>query len=218
MQGVLQETGLSTGGLQGSDTALASPTTPIEQLIPQGRLRDTEKATARKDGLTIQDLILIAVLLAAGAVLKLTLGSVLTFAGMKPNFIIAMYCLAILLVRPKPLQALTIGILAGLLCQIPLMNATPWLNIPAEALGAFAMSLLVLLPFKKGKFNAVPMVAAFFSTVVSGYTFVLLLALLNGIAIPVALVSYAVMVFGTAVFNAALVSLLLIPMRKVLKR
>ncbi len=43
-----------------------------------------------KQGLTTQDLILIAVLLAAGAVLKLTVASFLSFAGMKPNFVIAM--------------------------------------------------------------------------------------------------------------------------------
>ncbi|WP_417175314.1 hypothetical protein [Adlercreutzia sp.] len=46
-------------------------------------------AAAEKKGLAIQDLILVAVLLAAGAVLKLTVGSLLASFGMKPNFIIA---------------------------------------------------------------------------------------------------------------------------------
>ena len=63
----------------------------------------------KTDTLDTSALILVAVLLAAGAILKLTLGSVLSFAGMKPNFIIAMYCLAILLVRPKPVQAMRIS-------------------------------------------------------------------------------------------------------------
>ena len=52
-------------------------------------------------GFSVQDLIIVAVLLAAGTVLKLFVGSVINFFGMKPNFIIASYCLAILLVRPK---------------------------------------------------------------------------------------------------------------------
>lgn len=173
---------------------------------------------AKKEGLTTQGLILIAVLLAAGAVLKLTLGSVLTFAGMKPNFIIAMYCLAIVLARPKPLQALIVGLIAGLICQIPMLNATPLLNIPSEALGALVMGLLILIPMKIGKFDANPAVSAFIATVVSGYTFVLLLAMMNGIAIPVALVTYAVMVFGTAAFNAVLVQILVLPLAKVLKK
>ena len=64
----------------------------------------------KKAGLTTQDLILIAVLLAAGAVLKLTVGSLLSSMGMKPNFIIAMYCLAIILTKPKIGQALIIGL------------------------------------------------------------------------------------------------------------
>lgn len=175
-------------------------------------------APKQQGGLTTQNLILIAVLLAAGAVLKLTLGSVLNFAGMKPNFIIAMYCLAILLVKPKPLQALIIGLIAGLICQIPMMNATPWLNIPSEALGALVMGLLIMVPMQFGKFDGHPIIATFLSTVVSGYTFVLLLAALNGIAIPVALVTYAVMVFGTATFNCILVQILVIPLQKVLKK
>ena len=36
---------------------------------------------------------------------------------MKPNFIIAMYCLAILLIRPRLSEALIIGILAGIVSQ-----------------------------------------------------------------------------------------------------
>ena len=58
------------------------------------RKREVAAAPSRA-GLSTQDLILIAVLLAAGAVLKLTVGSLLSSMGMKPNFIIAMYCLAI---------------------------------------------------------------------------------------------------------------------------
>ena len=49
--------------------------------------------------------------------LKLTVSSFFSFAGMKPNFIIAMYCLAIVLVRPKLGQSLVMGLLAGLICQ-----------------------------------------------------------------------------------------------------
>ena len=68
-------------------------------------------STQEKQGFSTQDLILVAVLLAAGAVLKLTVSSFLTFAGMKPNFMIAMYCLAIILTKPKTYQAVIIGLL-----------------------------------------------------------------------------------------------------------
>ena len=90
--------------------------------------------TEETKGFSIQDLIIVAVLLAAGAVLKLFVGSVINFFGMKPNFIIASYCLAILLVRPKLPGCAIIGILAGAICQF--LPGTPWLNFISELLGA----------------------------------------------------------------------------------
>ena len=78
----------------------------------------TVATSAKKEGLSVQDLILVAVLIAAGAVLKLTVSSFLSFAGMKPNFMIAMYCLAIILTRPKVYQSVAIGLLVGLVSQL----------------------------------------------------------------------------------------------------
>ena len=83
----------------------------------------TVATSAKKEGLSVQDLILVAVLIAAGAVLKLTVSSFLSFAGMKPNFMIAMYCLAIILTRPKVYQSVVIGLLVGLVSQLPMLNA-----------------------------------------------------------------------------------------------
>ncbi|MEE8723054.1 MAG: hypothetical protein SOI38_08795 [Eggerthellaceae bacterium] len=181
--------------------------------------RTVATASDKTAGLQVRDLILIAVLLAAGAVLKLTVASFLSFAGMKPNFVIAMYCLAIILTRPKVPQALIIGLIAGLMCQIPMLNATPLVNIPSEMLGALACGLLIHVPMKFGKKADVnPFVTTFLSTVVSGYTFAFIVASMNGIALPAAFVMYAVMVFGTAAFNAILVQILVLPLRSVLKK
>ena len=110
-------------------------TADAEAATPAAGAKRTVAASEKK-GLAIQDLILVAVLLAAGAVLKLTVGSLLASFGMKPNFIIAAYCLAIILIRPTIAQSLVIGLIAGLVCQIPMLNATPLLNIPSELLGA----------------------------------------------------------------------------------
>ncbi len=176
-------------------------------------------AEVEKKGLGTQDLILVAVLLAAGAVLKLTVASFLSFAGMKPNFVIAMYCLAIILTRPKVSQAVVIGLLAGVMCQIPMLNATPLVNIPSELLGALACGLLIYVPMKiGGKLDLNPVVTTFLSTVVSGYTFAIIVGMMNGLALPVIFVTYAVMVFGTAAFNAILVQILTPLLRKVLKK
>lgn len=173
-----------------------------------------------KKGLSVSDLILVAVLLAAGAVLKLTVASFLSFAGMKPNFVIAMYCLAIILIRPKVPQALIIGLIAGIMCQIPMLNATPWVNLASETLGGLVCGLMILVPMKvAGKVDLNPIVSTFVSTVVSGYTFAIIVGcVLNGLALPVVLGMYAVMVLGTACINCVLVGILTVPLKKVLKR
>lgn len=190
--------------------------------LDRGRKRDVA-VPQKKAGLTTQDLILIAVLLAAGAVLKLTVGSLLSSMGMKPNFIIAMYCLAIILTKPKIGQTLIIGLLAGFICQVPMLNATPLLNIPSELLGALACGLLIKVPMNiGGKLDLNPLVNTFLSTVVSGGTFALLAIYINVVStggdVMVALATYAAIVFGTATFNAILVQVLAIPLKKVLKR
>lgn len=179
-----------------------------------------EMATEKTSGFSISDLILVAVLLAAGAVLKLFVGSVINFFGMKPNFIIAMYCLAILLIRPNKTstavgQAAIIGILAGAICQF--LPGTPWLNFISEFLGAVCMALLIRIPMKIGKVNLSTSVSTFISTVVSGATFVACLFLFVG-AVSKSLVAYIPIVLFTALINAVIVQLLYIPLKSVLKK
>ncbi len=177
-----------------------------------------EKRTVRVDekkGLSIEDLIVVAVLLAAGAVLKLVVGSVINFFGMKPNFIIASYCLIILLIRPKLYQSAIIGLLAGAICQF--LPGTPWLNLISELVGAVAMGLLIHVPMKFGKFDANPMVSTFLSTVLSGGTYtVCLFAFIK--ATTDGLIAYVPIVLCTALINMVLVQLLYLPLCKVLKK
>jgi hypothetical protein len=176
--------------------------------------------TQKKSGFSISDLILVAVLLAAGAVLKLTVGTIVNFFGMKPNFIIAMYCLALMLIRPPKMssalvQAVIIGILAGAICQF--LPGTPWLNFISELIGAVVMALLIRLPMKIGKVNLSAAVSTFLATVVSGSTFVACLFLFVHAATK-SLVAYVPIVFFTALINAVIVQLLYIPLKAVLKK
>ena len=125
----------------------------------------------KKDGLSVRDLILVAVLIAAGAVLKLTVSSFLNFAGMKPNFMIAMYCHAIILTRPKIYQSVVIGLLVGVVSQIPMLNATPLVNIASEMVGALVCGILVTVLAKVARDNKTcqnvvfPIIITFVSTV-----------------------------------------------------
>jgi len=194
----------------------------------ENRTARTVAGTADRKGLGTQDLILIAVLLAAGAVLKLTVGSFFASFGMKPNFIIAMYCLAIILTRPTVAQSAVVGLIAGLICQIPMLNATPLINIVSELLGALTCGLLVRAGVEdKGVIGVGASVKTFLntfvSTVVSGGTFALIAIYIN-VVIPgagnvgAALAAYAAIVLGTATFNGIMNTVLVPPLRKVLKR
>ena len=174
-------------------------------------LNETEKK-----GMNLQDLLLVAVLLAAGAVLKFFVGSFVNIAGMKPNFIIAMYCMAIVLIRPKIYYSLIIGIIAGAICQF--FPGTPYLNFASEAAGALAMGLLIYIPAKTKKAKiGMSAVTTFISTVISGglYTVLLFVCIKSD---PSAIKGYVPIVLSTATLNAIIVAALYVPLMKALKK
>ena len=175
-----------------------------------------ELTQTEKKGISLQDLLLTAVLLAAGAVLKFFVGTFINFFGMKPNFIIAMYCMAIVLIRPKVYYSLIIGIIAGAICQF--FPGTPYLNFASEAAGALAMGLLILIPAKsKGMKIGLAAITTFISTVISGglYTVLLFVFIKSD---PSAMAAYVPIVLGTATLNAIIVAALYVPLMKALKK
>ena len=175
-----------------------------------------ELKQSEKKGISLPDLLLTAVLLAAGAVLKFFVGTFINFFGMKPNFIIAMYCMAIALIRPKIYYSVIIGLIAGAICQF--FPGTPYLNFASEAAGALAMGLLIMIPAKtKGAKIAMSAVTTFISTVISGglYTVLLFVVIKSD---PSALAAYVPIVLGTATLNAVIVGALYVPLMKVLKK
>ncbi|GHV28496.1 hypothetical protein FACS18948_7300 [Clostridia bacterium] len=168
--------------------------------------------TARREGLkNIRNLILLGVLLAAGVVLKMVLAS--SFPVMKPNFVIAMYCLSILLIKPTLVEGAIIGILAGVLCQF--FPGVPYINIVSELIGGVVMTLLLKMPLKIGKVSLHPTVGTFISTLASGFTYVgvMYLAFYAGAAItPTPLGAFLAIIFGTATINAIIVQALVLPL------
>jgi len=153
-----------------------------------------------------------------GAVLKFFVGSLFS-AGMKPNFIIAMYCLAILLIKPRFVEAIVIGIIAGAICQV--FPGTPYINLISEPVGAIVMVLLVYLPLQIGKFSLRPIIGTFISTLASGMTFlgVLYAAFYTGAnvnTLPVGV--FLGIILGTALVNSIIVQVLYIPLKLALGR
>lgn len=182
---------------------------------------NTNKRTVQKTeqkGLSVQDILLIGILLAAGVVLKFFVGSVINF-GMKPNFIIAMYCLIILIIKPNFKNAAIIGLLSGVVCQF--FPGTPYINIASELIGSVMMCFLCLLPMSIKKFDLHPTVATFISTITSGFSYILImyLAFYSGVDVtPTPLAVFLAIIFGTATINAVIVQVLYVPLKLALKR
>lgn len=166
--------------------------------------------TARPGALDISALILLAVLLAAGLILNMTLGNALAMTGIKPQFIIAAYALAILLTRGGFAQAAVFGLISAAVIQIN--TSIPGLNFATEVAGALTMAALVRSDIRIAGRSVTPLVAAFAATLVSGALFAVAGTVLSGFAIEAALVKVPI-VAGTAIFNAIVVQALYLPLR-----
>jgi riboflavin transporter FmnP len=143
----------------------------------------------------------VAVLIAIGAVLRMFAPNIL---GITPNFVIAMYCLSIILLRPSLGGAIGIGIVAGAVSMILSKSPIPMLNLITEPAGAMVCLLMVKtlpnLTLKNYSFK--PIIATLIGTLASGGLYVILnfhfalklplpamQAALIGVVIPVALIN-----------------------------
>ena len=149
-------------------------------------------AASNKGILDITSLVLLAVLLAAGFILNMTVGNALAVTGIKPQFIIAAYASA---------------------AVIQITTSIPGLNFVTELAGALTMAAIVKSNIGGDKVN--PFIAGLLTTLVSGALFAVLGTVIMGAALPTALAKVPI-VLGTAVFNAVVVQALFFPLRKVL--
>ena len=147
----------------------------------------------------ISSLVLLAILLAAGFILNMTVGNALAMTGIKPQFIIAAYALAIALTR----------------AVIQFTTSIPGLNFLTEAAGALTMAALVKSSIGSAKVN--PLIATFVTTLVSGALFAVAGTLMAGFGLEAALPKVP-LVLGTAIFNAVVVQALFFPLAKAIKK
>ncbi len=163
--------------------------------------------------LDVKSLVLLAILLAAGFILNMTIGNAVAMIGIKPQFIIAAYALAILLTDATFLQAAIYAIISACVCQ--LTTSIPGLNFATELCGALAMAALVKLQLNVAGKSVTPLVATFVTTLISGALFAVAGTLIMGAALATVVVKVP-LVLGTAVFNAIVVEALYFPLQKVL--
>lgn len=176
------------------------------------KMEKREVAIEEKKGLAnTKNLILVGVMMAVGIVLRMFAG-VIALGNMHPNFLIATYCLSILIIRPNLKEAAIIGFISGAISQIG--TSMPWLGLGSETLGAIAMCILANIALPK---LVKSVVCTFLSTCVSGFAFVGLAALTYANPMPTAqFISMATVTLVTAVLNMIIVTILSIPVNKVM--
>ena len=167
--------------------------------------------------LDLKALTLYAILLAAGFVLNMTVSkffSGLTGGFLSPEFIIAAFCLEILIIKPNIGQAAVIGLLAGVVIQITASVKGP--DLIAEPVAAVVMALLVsALSNSKAK-GLLPLVGTFVVTFISGIIYAVIFSFLI-MKNPAFMGVMAPVVVATGVANAIIVAALHLPIKKALK-
>lgn len=172
-----------------------------------------ETRKVEKKGLKAIDLTVAALLIAAGAVIRLTVPPMF---GITPNFAIAMYTLAILLIKPRFGEALGIGVVAGLVCMVSSKAAYP-VNIISEPIGAIVCLGVMLLLEGKFKGLVTPFIATALATLASGLSFVGVYFIFK-LAPLAAMAHMLITVITLTVLNAIITQALYFPAKSILKK
>ncbi|WAC05909.1 MAG: hypothetical protein OS112_04570 [Methanoregula sp.] len=169
-----------------------------------------------------KDIAIVGILLAIGAILRYFLAMLHT--PLTPNMIIAFYCLAIILIRPKVYEALGIGLVAGILSMLISSSMFPPANLISEPVGALVC--FGLYAALKEKIKLAPTATTFLSTLASGFTFAAIAIIFVGSTILTKyngnmmsfVAVFVPIVVVTAIFNAVIVQILYFPSVRVLSR
>lgn len=155
-------------------------------------------------------------MLAIGMILHLVSPSVM---GFTPNWVIATYCVAILLTKPTYRQCLGICMVAALMEVFTSKSAFPYGDFASEFAGAFVAGFFAhsVPPIKIGKFSLRPTLAGFVTTLVSGAIFTAILMWVTGIPLPIYLYGILPAVTLVAVGNGIIAPFLYFPALRLFK-
>lgn len=169
-----------------------------------------ELIQVKKTGGQTRGLAVTALLLAIGVILRLVSPSI---AGITPNWLIAMYCLAILIVRPGVRQAVGVGIVAGVVCMVTSKAIFPYANLVSEPVGALACVLVAGLTQRLKVFGLTlqPAVSTFIGTLASGLVFVTVTKIAMNIPLQVYLYGMMPVVFTVGAINCVVAQVLYFP-------
>ena len=173
----------------------------------------TVAAVEEKGLRNINNLILVGIMMAVGVVLRLC-ASFLVLGNMHPNFLIATYCLSILIIKPNVKEAAVIGFISGCISQIGTSMA--WIGLASETIGAVAICLLIMIPMPK---VVKALVTTFITTLISGFAFTGIAALTYANPMPMAqFLNMSLVTVVTAALNCVIVTILSIPVDKIINK
>ncbi len=183
----------------------------MEQVKDVAQLVFTKARGGKYRWLTVSTL-----MLAIGMILHLVSPSVM---GFTPNWVIATYCVAILLTKPSYRQCLGICMVAALMEVFTSKSAFPYGDFASEFAGAFVAGFFAhsVPPIKIGKFSLRPTLAGFITTLVSGAIFTFILMLVTGIPLPIYLYGILPAVTLVAVGNGIIAPFLYFPALRLFK-
>lgn len=164
----------------------------------------------------LMSIITAAVLIGIGTVLRAFVPPML---GITPNFVIAMYCLAILLVRPNMGGAFAIGLVSGIVSMMTSKSPIPYLNLLTEPTGAMVCYALVKTLPDTGIFRYFmkPIFATFLGTIASGGFYVVLNKMLLNWPMAQAVTVFLTVVLSTAAANTLIAYVVYLPAQKAIK-
>lgn len=151
-------------------------------------------------------------MLAIGSILHLVSPSV---AGFTPNWMIATYCVAILLTRPTYRQCLGIGLVAALINVLTSKSGFPYGNLVSEPVGALVAAVMAHRAMHFiGAGKVVPALCGFLATAASGFCFVSILVLVLDLPLAVYLNVMLPAVALVGLGNAVVTPVLYLPAQR----
>lgn len=171
-----------------------------------------------------KDIAIVGILLAIGAILRYF--SNIIPGAIVANPIIALYCLAIILIAPKVRDALGIGIVAGIVSALISHSIFPPGNLVSEPVGALVCLGVFLLTRKRIPFS--PAISTLVATLASGFTFLLIsiIVIVAGViplsgqfgTIEAFVITLSPVIILTAIFNSVITQVLYFPSSRILMR
>jgi hypothetical protein len=164
-----------------------------------------------------RDSILVVLLLAVGAVAYMFTPSI---GLITPDTVVTFAALAILLVRPKMLPGLVIGVVAGLLGMAFSKSSIAWFNIPAHVGGSLATAAVAvkLSELMTGPVAWKPGVGAMAYGVVSGGLFITAMLILGMFPFQVYMTAGWTQVLLSTLSSVVICMVLYLPIKSVYER